>query len=59
MVLFSQVSVQIAISALVESRWLISYAFLLTSDQQFVTITVSLGVCRRLELDVRVLATGG
>ena len=42
MVLFSQVSVQIAISALVESRRLISSAFLLTSDLQFVTITVNL-----------------
>ena len=42
MVLFSQVSVQIAISALVESRRLISYAFLLTSGLQFVTITMSL-----------------
>ena len=41
MVLFSQVSVQIAILALVESRRLISSAFFLTSDLQFVTITVS------------------
>ena len=42
MVLFSQVSVQIAISALVEFRSLISSAFLLKIDLQFVTITVSL-----------------
>ena len=59
MVLFSQVSVQIAISALVASRRFISSAFILTSDLQFVIITVSLGVCRRLGLNVRVLSTGG
>ena len=38
MVLFSQVSEQIAMSALVESRRLISSAFLLTSDLQFVYV---------------------
>ena len=58
MVLFSQVLVQITISALVEYRRLIGSAFFLTSHLQFVNITVSFWVCRRLGLDVRVLATG-